>query len=378
MFYTLFPFLARFRPSSASSRTARARRSQAPRDTAARFIRLFEEEYGAETGLEFFEGGYAQALELAKKELRFLLVVLQSDEHDDTTSFNRETLTHPDVVKFLKEREIILWAGSVQDSEAYQGTTAPLPTNAKNLTITDLVSTALQCTKFPFAALITLTPTTTSSSQGMSVVSRSTGPTPPAALITKLTTAINAHSESLSRLRAQRAVHEADRAIREQQNSAYEASLARDRVRARQRREEAERQAREEAAAREAAQAIELLDLNRAAWKKWRAARLPKEEPEHGLDTARVSIRTGDGERIVRRFAGDADMEEVYAYVECLDVDREMLKEVEAPEGYVHEWGFRLVSPMPRKVYEVGQGTVKECLWPSANLVVEPIDDEED
>lgn len=363
LFYTLFPFLARFRPTSASSR-ARARRSQTPRDTAARFIRLFEEEYGAATGLDFFEGGYAQALEIAKKDLRFLLVVLQSDEHDDTTSFNRDTLTHVDVVHFLKDQNIVLWAGSVQDSEAYQ------------------VATALQCTKFPFAALIALTPTSPSAStQAMSVVSRTTGPTPPAVLITKLTAAITAHSESLSRLRAQRAVHEADREIRAQQNSAYELSLARDQERARQRKEEAEQIAREEAAVREAVAAAGLVESNKAAWKRWRASTLP-EEPAHGPDTVRVSIRTGDGERIVRRFAGDAEMEQVYAFVECLDVELDEKGRVqgraEKPSEYEHVWGFRLVSPMPRRVFESVEGTVKACLWPSANLVVEAVGDDDE
>lgn len=90
-------------------------------------MRLFEEEYGTETGLEFFEGGYAQALDIAKSDLRFLLVVLQSDEHDDTALFNKETLISPEVVQFLKEKSVILWAGSVQDSEAYQGTNQPSP-----------------------------------------------------------------------------------------------------------------------------------------------------------------------------------------------------------------------------------------------------------
>lgn len=363
LFYTLFPFLARFRPTSASSR-ARARRSQTPRDTAARFIRLFEEEYGAATGLEFYEGGYAQALEIAKKELRFLLVVLQSDEHDDTTSFNKDTLTNADVVRFLKDQNIILWAGSVQDSEAYQ------------------VATALQCTKFPFAALIALAPTSPSAStQAMSVVSRTTGPTPPAALITKLTAAITTHSESLSRLRAQRAVHEADRAIRAQQNSAYELSLARDQERARQRKEEAERAAQEEAAAKEAVAVAGLLESNKAAWKRWRASTLP-EEPPQGPETARVSIRTRDGERIVRRFAGDAEMEQVYAFVECMHVERDEKGRVqgrtEKPRAYEHVWGFQLVSPMPRKVFGSGEETVKACLWPSANLVVEAIGNDEE
>lgn len=214
----------------------------------------------------------------------------------------------------------------------------------------------------------------------MSVVSRSTGPTPPATLISKLTSAIATHSDSLSRLRAQRAVHEADRVIREQQNSAYEISLARDRERARQRREEASRAATEAAAAREAAAAAEELERQKAQWKRWRASVLVP-EPQGG-DVARVSIRTGDGERVVRRFAADAGMEEVYAFVECLDVQRDekgvVVGETERPRGYVHVWGFKLVSVLPRRVLGV-EGTVGEGgLRPSANLVVEAVEDDDD
>lgn len=62
-----------------------------PRDTrvlAYEFIQAFELNYG-QTHVDFFQGGYSQALEKARKELRFMLVVLQSDDHDDTELFCR-------------------------------------------------------------------------------------------------------------------------------------------------------------------------------------------------------------------------------------------------------------------------------------------------
>lgn len=126
LFGSLFPFLPRlllnfYSPLNRRTTSSRStRRAVNPRDTAARFIREFEEDNG-QTGLPFFEGGYAQALDLAKKDLKFLLVLLQSDEHDDTNTYNRETMGNSDVVKFIKDHDIILWGGTVQDSEAYQG-----------------------------------------------------------------------------------------------------------------------------------------------------------------------------------------------------------------------------------------------------------------
>jgi FAS-associated factor 2 len=194
------------------------------------------------------------------------------------------------------------------------------------------------------------------------------------------------HSETLERARATRAVHEAGRAIREQQNSAYELSLARDREIARARREEAERKAREEELARARADEKVLLAKNRTAWRQWRATTIPKVEPT-GKDTARVSIRLRNGERVIRRFNGDANMEEVYAFVECLEYLNESAtneKTPEKPSGYTHEYGFKLVSPMPRQVYQLqsekggSESAVKDCLWPTASLVVEVDDDEDD
>jgi len=220
----------------------------------------------------------------------------------------------------------------------------------------------------------------------MSVVSRIVGPTPPQTLVSKLATAITTHSETLERIRATRAVHEADRTIREQQNSAYELSLARDREIARVRREEAERKTREEELARAKAEEKVLLANNRTAWRQWRATTIPKEEPT-GKDTARVSIRLRNGERVIRRFNGDASMEEVYAFVECLeylDGSATNEKTPEKPSGYTHEYGFKLVSPMPRKVYELqgekggSERAVKDCLWPTASLFVVEVDDNED
>ena len=220
----------------------------------------------------------------------------------------------------------------------------------------------------------------------MSVISRIVGLTTPQTFVSKLTTAIANHSESLDRLRASRAAHEADRAIRQQQNSAYELSLARDREIVRARREGEERRARENALAQAKAEKKELLAKNKAAWRRWRATTIPEEDPV-GKDTARVSIRMTDGERVIRRFNGESSMEEVYAFVECLGTTVEggsLEKVPEKPVGYTHRYGFKLVSPMPRKVFELhgdnggAGGTVKDCLWPTASLVVEVGDDEEE
>ncbi len=328
-------------------------------------MREFEEDYGSHS-LPILENGYAQALDQAKRDLKFLLVVLISPEHDDTSSFVRQTLLSPEVTNYVNNpsNNILLWAGSVQDSEAYQ------------------VSTALRCTKFPFSALIVHTPQ--QSSVAMSVVQRIAGPTPPTAYIDKLQTSITQHAEALSRVRATRSEQQATRNLREEQNSAYERSLAQDRERARQRREaevakvQAEKEARAKAALEEK-QAQNLLQ-----WKRWRAQTLPSEPGAEAKDVTRISIRMPSGERVIRKFPPEAKLDDLYAFVECYevldtDVGSAASAVTEQPKDYEHTFGFRLVSPMPRTVFELESGgTVKEKIGRSANLIVEPIAEDED
>jgi FAS-associated factor 2 len=366
----LFPFVPRFWGrltasninAPASRRGAGGRRPLNPRDTAARFIREFDEEYGSHN-LPFFENAYAQAFDLAKKNLQFLLVILVSPEHDETASFIRETLLSQEVVDFIRnpENNIILWAGNVQDSEAYQ------------------VSASLNCTKFPFAGLIVHTPQVSSTAMG--VATRITGPTPPAQFISKLRKAMAAHSEPLNRVRAQRTEQQTTRSIRQQQDSAYERSLAQDRERARKKKEEAERKAKEEKEALEREEAKEKYARDLEQWRKWRASSISAEPGPEQKDVVRISLRMPSADRVVRKFAADAHIEELYAFVECYDIIQsgEVDEKVQEPKGFEHEYKFQLVSPVPREVYELKTGgTLKERIGRSGNLIVERILDEED
>jgi FAS-associated factor 2 len=370
----LFPFIprtwTRLTASNVTRPTARhgaatGRRPLNPRDTAARFIREFEEEYGAHR-LPFFEAGYAQAFDLAKKNLQFLLVVLISPEHDETSSFIRDTLLSPSVVDFIRDpsNNIILWAGNVLDAEAYQ------------------VSTSLNCTKFPFSALIVHTPQVSSTAMG--IAARLAGPTSPEQFIAKLRQAMAQHTEALNRVRAQRQEQQATRNIRQQQDSAYERSLAVDRERARKKKEEAARKEREEKEALEREAAAERYARDLQQWRKWRANRIPAEPPQQEKDIVRIAVKLASEARVVRRFAANTPIEELYAFVECYDVlsapeDDEKSGSVEQPKDFEHEYKFQLVSPMPREVYDVKSGgTVRERIGRSGNLIVERVGGDEE
>lgn len=378
----LFPFIPRAwgRVTASNvrqppSRQSAGRRPLNPRDTAARFVRELEEEYGPNE-LPFHEGGYASAFDLAKKDLKFLLVVLVSPEHDLTHSFITDTLLAPDVVAFLRDpaNNMLLWAGSVTDAEAYA------------------VSSALNCTKFPFSGLIVHTPSVSSSAMG--IAARLAGPMTPSQYTAKLRAAMSTHRDALDRVRAQRAEANATRNIREQQDSAYERSLATDRERKRKAQEAAAAAAAAEQAAMAAQRAALVYAANLKQWRKWRASTIPPEPPASHKDIVRISLRMPTAERVVRRFPAAARIEDLYAFVECYDEltnqdDPEEASEKSTEEGQVdpdtapadfkHEYAFQLVSPMPREVYAVsGGGTLAQRIGRSGNLIVERVGGEEE
>ena len=369
LFGYLFPFLpriisslARRSPARNSRRNTTGRRPLNPRDTAARFIREFEEEYSSHE-LHFFEDGYAQAYDLAKRDLRFLLVVLISPEHDDNATFIREVLLSPEVGRFINDPQnnIILWAGSVQDSEAYQ------------------VSIALNCTKFPFAALIAHTPQDSSTS--MSTVTRVSGLLPPSAFVARLQTGITQQKPALDRIRATRAEQQANRNLRQQQESAYERSLAQDRERTRQRREAEAAKVRAEHEARSKAEHVEREKQKLEQWKEWKSQQIAPEPGTDMKDVTRLSIRMPSGDRIVRRFSSNTSVEDLYAFVECYELSKGGVSTstTSKPDDYHHHYRFNMVSPMPRMVYDIESGgIVGERIGKSGNLIVEPILEEED
>lgn len=130
-------------------------------------------------------------------------------------------------------------------------------------------------------------------------------------------------------------------------------------------------------------------EKNASRWRRWRARLIPEEPPSTEKDAVRVAIKmpeaSGHG-RIVRRFAPDTSMEELFAFVECQgelggrrgggpEGGVEMEEDAAKPEGYEHEYGFRVASLMPRVVYEPDSAvTLRDKLGRSGNLVVEERD----
>ncbi|CAB4394586.1 unnamed protein product [Rhizophagus irregularis] len=333
---------------------------------ATQFIQKFVEKYG-NVHPEFFRGTLSEAMERAKNELRFVMVILQSDEHDDTDKFNRDTLTSELLITFLRENNIITWAGDVKDPESFQA------------------SITLQATTYPFIAIIVaqIPHGSTGSSPRMIAVDRFEGFSTPENMIARLTISINRYGSELQRIRSERAGHEAARQIRAQQDDAYLASLKADQEKERKAHELAEAKRLAEERARKEEEARQLLALNRENWRRWAITQLPDEPHPNETEVAKLSFKLANGERVVRKFRATDTVETAYIFVDTYHLKNEASSSTvsEPPSNYKHTFDFLLVSPYPRIVHHVDK--FKEIksergLWPSANLIVEGLTSDDD
>ncbi|EFX04864.1 ubx domain containing protein [Grosmannia clavigera kw1407] len=321
------------------------RRQLSPRDAAARFRREFEEQYGSKA-LPFAEDGYAQVYDRAKAEPKYLLVVLLSPEHDDTDRFVRETLLSPEVTAIVADpaNNFVIWGGNVRDAEAFQ------------------VSAEFQATRFPFSAVVCVTPKEGGSTR-MGTIKRMTGPIPAQLYAAHLRGTMQRYADDLAAVRADRVDRESSRNLRAEQDSAYERSLAADRERARQRQAaEAAAAERERMLCQQEAEAARQVKLARQ-WRRWRQAQLLPEPAAGTAGVVRVALKLPEscgGERVRRAFDQDVPVEEL-------------------PQGYTHEYKFRIASMLPREVHEPSESkTMLEAIGKSASLVVEEVEDEEE
>lgn len=378
----LFPFLPRlFGYHPANNTGTRSLPRADPRTTAINVIRKFEDTYG-KTGLKFFPNGFAQAFEQAKAQFKYLVVVLESEDQDLTGPFNRQVLTDERVVEFLSSEEIIVWLGNVETSEGSQ------------------VAQSLHCPSFPFTQLIAPYPRSqTSSAVVMKALASIVGQTDPLLYRTVLEDKVDSHRATRMSLVMDHQEREMERQLRDEQNAAYERSLAADREREKVAREDSIRKEQEakvqQLEAEKAALEQERLEQEQQAsreerkknerqWKLWRTGQLNLHlDSESNQDTARVSIRLLSGHRLIHRFRGTQTLDDIYAFVECQDIlTNSFIRETPKapPAGYVHKYSFELASTMPRKVLIPDKTTqIKDAkhVWPSASLVVE-VEDVED
>ncbi|KAI8388915.1 uncharacterized protein BYT42DRAFT_544127 [Radiomyces spectabilis] len=372
--WAILSYISRFvtRPAIAST----AQRQDA-RSVADRFLREFEAKYG-EQHLDFFQGGYSQCLEIARRELRLLLVILQSDEHDDTDEFCRNTVASDELIEYVRQNNVLVWGGNVREAEAFQALTFTSPPKK--------VGSTLQATAYPFMAIIGLQvpnpPSTTAPK--MTVMDRLEGLLTPASVIRRFDSVIERYGATLNRLRLERDQRDKERQLREEQDRAYQDSLRADQEKERQAREKREAAARAEEEAQRAEEERRIQAMKREQYIQWVCRHLPEEpSADYEGEVTKLSFRLADGERVIRKFRGDESLDSLYKFVEAYPVLKSHadVSGATEPEEYHHTYSFTIHSPFPRTVYHADHErklSDEKSLWPTATLIVDNNDDAEE
>lgn len=306
--------------------------------TTEKFITHFEENYGKKHP-NFYKGSYKQALIDIKRNLQFLLVVISSPEHDDTPEFCKNVLASDEFINYINEKNMLIWVGSVTDNEGYK------------------VNNVFSVTTYPFIGLVVV--------QGNRpiIAEKIEGLQPVSDIIEKIQDKYEQYSVQIQAALAERREREQSRIIRQEQESAYEESLRKDRERERKEQLERERIKREEEEERQRKLEHDKKVEEKREYKRKLAENLAPEPDSSEGDITRLSIRLPDGSRLIRKFRVTDKLKDVYDFVESKDLQPyDILTEVV------------LVNTFPRQKYFDREQTLKELgLFPNSSLIVEEV-----
>lgn len=272
------------------------------------FIENYETRYGTNHPV-FYQGTYSQALNDAKRELKFLLIYLHGDDHQDTAPFCRDTLSNRELINFVNGH-MLFWACSVNYPEGYR------------------VSQALRENTYPFLAVIVLR------EHRMTVVGRLEGLMGPDTVVFRLQQVMADNEASLITARMDRDERSLTQSIRQQQDEAYQASLLADQEKERQRQEELRLQEEEQLRQRER----DLVEQRRKEeiqrMKLELVDQIPEEPPDSDPHSIHLVIKLPAGTRLERRFRRSQSLKYLYFYVFC---------QTDAPNS------FEIITNFPRR-----------------------------
>lgn len=302
---------------------------------------------------DFLECAYSQALYIVKKDIRWLLCYIESGENQECVDFTKEVLVHPVFLKFIKNKNFLVWGGDISDSEAFQ------------------VCNQFNITKLPFLGLLCMTVNQIPTSSGMqqsepvlSLVSKIQGYKDLETTIHKLQRAYSKYNPIVSQLKRDNP-ESLQGVVRELQDEALQNSIRRIRPLRNSYSREPQRRSREE---------------KRLQWLKWRKSTLEPEPNEPG-QYARLAIKFPDGSRKQIKIGKTSSLEEIYATLECMYLNEVELGDAtvyQCPDDYEHEYRFRIYTVMPKQIIPMSSNiTIEETtsIYPSGNLVVEMVVD---
>lgn len=256
------------------------------------YFAKFESLFGA-THPIFYRGSYNQALDEAKRELKFLLVYLHCEDHQDTDQFCRTVITNQRFIDFLSENNLLFWSASVTSNEGYR------------------VSQHLRESTYPFLALIVV------KHNRMVVVRKLEGTQPLDTLLTELKLSIEENESGLTAARIDRQQREMNTLLRREQDEAFAESLKADQEKERKKmaektKKEAEEKAKKEKELEESKRKERLLLLRDVL-----VSEIPAEPEPKDPNSCKIVIKLPNGTRLERRFNKSQSIRYLYYFVFC-------------------------------------------------------------
>lgn len=251
------------------------------------FISSYQTKFNAHP--VFYQGTYAQALNDAKNELRFLIVYLHSDSAPETQNFCRTTLADPEVVQYINTHALF-WGCSVESGEGWR------------------VAQSVGGRRYPLLCVVCVR------EHRMTVVARSEGACSAEILMQRLRQVVSENEGHLAAARADRVEREVTARLRAAQDEAYAESLAADQEKERRKAAARELEQLQQQQYLEELEQEERRKQEVVEARKVMASRLPL-EPSGGADTVVLLIRLPDGERLTRRFSHFHTTQDLYDFV---------------------------------------------------------------
>ena len=236
----------------------------------------------------FYQGTYAQVLNDAKRELKFLLIYLHSatiskhiqsgqERVTETISFCRNTLSNPEVVDYVN-KNMLFWACDISSPEGYR------------------VSHSINARTYPLLVIIGLR------DNKMTIMGRSEGDCTPQEFLGRLQRVVNDNERYINAARHERLERSLTQTLRAQQDVAYEESLRADREKEKKRQREREEQQQIEKEIQENVEAGERRAKLKEEVRIEIMQQIPSEPAETEADTLNIIFKLPNGMRINRRF----------------------------------------------------------------------------
>lgn len=174
-----------------------------PLGDVLQFIASYNEKYPAHP--VFYQGTYAQALNDAKRELKFLIVYLHNERNSnsDVVRFCRNSLADPTVIEYIN-RNMLFWACDTATPEGFR------------------VSQSVNARAYPLMVVVGLR------ANKMVIMARLEGDCPADELLRRIRMVVDDNDVWLSQARADRLERSLTQSLRQQQDEAYEVSLRAD------------------------------------------------------------------------------------------------------------------------------------------------------